>query len=405
MPLTDTTIRNAKPRGKDTKLFDGGGLFLLLKPTGARWWRLKYRFGGKEKLLSLGGYPTITLKEARERRDEAKRLIAHGVDPSAQRQAAKAELADNFEAVAREWFAKLAPTWAPSHADKVLRRMELYLFPWIGSRPVGRISAPELLNCLRRVEARGKLDTALRAKQNAGQVFRYAIATGRAERDPSTDLRGALAPPVRTHYPTITDPAKFGELLRAIDGYTGTFPVACALKLAPLTFTRPGELRKAEWGEFDLDAAHWRIPAERMKSRVPHVVPLSAQAVASLRELSPLTGCGRYLFPSRDGKGHVSENTLNAALRRLGYERGDFTVHGFRATASTLLNEQGWTRDAIERQLSHGERDKVRAAYNHAQHLPERRRMMQAWADYLDQLRMGTGKVVPVRHKKPDANR
>lgn len=397
MPLTDTTIRNIKPGTKDAKLFDGGGLFLLVKPTGARWWRLKYRYGGKEKLLSLGVYPTISLKEARERRDEAKRQIAHGIDPSAQRQAAKAELADTFEAVAREWFAKLSPTWAPTHADKVLRRMELYLFPWIGGRPMGKITAPELLNCLRRVESRGKLDTALRAKQNAGQVFKYAIATGRAERDPSADLRGALAPPVREHYATITDPVKVGELLRALDGYTGTFPVACALKLSPLVFTRPGELRKAEWGEFDLKAAQWRIPAERMKSRAPHVVPLSTQAVEILRELWPLTGRGRYLFPSRDGKGHVSENTLNAGLRRLGYERGDFTAHGFRAMASTLLNEQGWSRDAIERQLAHGERDKVRAAYNHAQHLPERRTMMQSWADYLDQLRTTTGNVVPMR--------
>ncbi|MFZ5635616.1 MAG: tyrosine-type recombinase/integrase [Pseudomonadota bacterium] len=405
MPLTDTAIRNTKPGEKDMKLFDGGGLYLLIKPTGARWWRLKYRFDGREKLLSLGVYPTITLRDARERRDAAKRLIAHGTDPSIQRQAAKAELADTFEAVAREWFAKQAPGWAPSHADKVLRRMELYLFPWIGSRPVGKITAPELLSCLRRVESRGKLDTALRAKQNAGQVFKYAIATGRAERDPSADLRGALAPPVRSHYATITDPTKVGALLRALDGYAGTLPVACALKLAPLVFTRPGELRKAEWAEFDLDGGQWRIPAARMKSRTPHLVPLSAQAVAILRELWPLTGRGRYLFPSRDGKGHVSENTLNAALRRLGYERGDFTAHGFRAMASTLLNEQGWSRDAIERQLAHGERDKVRAAYNHAQHLPERHRMMQAWADDLDRLRMETARIVPMRRKASGASR
>ena len=399
MPLTDAAIRNAKPAAKDLKLFDGGGLFVLLKPSGARWWRLKYRIDGREKLLSLGVYPTISLKDARERRDEAKRLISRGIDPSAQRQAAKAEQADTFEAVAREWFAKMAPTWAGSHADKVIRRMELYLFPWIGSRPIGKLTAPDLLSCLRRVETLGKHATALRAKQNAGQVFKYAVATGRAERDPSSDLRGALSPPVREHYATITDPAGIGELLRAIDGYSGTFPVACALKLAPLVFTRPGELRKAEWSEFDLDRAQWRIPAERMKSRAPHLVPLCTQAVAILRELHALTGGGRYLFPGRGGVAYVSENTLNAALRRLGYERGHFTAHGFRAMASTLLNEQGWSRDAIERQLAHGERDKVRAGYNHAQHLPERKEMMQAWADYLDNLRAGESKVVPIFRK------
>lgn len=400
MPLTDTAIRNAKPAEKDSKLFDGGGLFLLVKPTGARWWRLKYRIDGREKLLSLGVYPAVSLKDAREQRDDAKRLIARGIDPSAQRQATKAEKADTFEAVAREWFAKMAPTWAAGHAEKVMRRMELYLFPWIGSRPIGKLTAPDLLNCLRRVESRGKHDTALRAKQNAGQVFKYAVATGRADRDPSGDLRGALTPPVRAHYATITDPAEIGGLLRALDGYSGTFTVACALKLAPLVFTRPGELRKAEWSEFDLDGAQWRIPGARMKSRAPHIVPLSTQAVAILRELQPLTGAGRYLFPGRSGSGHVSENTFNAALRRLGYDSGQFTAHGFRAMASTLLNEQGWSRDAIERQLAHGERDKVRAAYNHAQHMQERQRMMQAWADYLDQLRAGQSNIVPIgRHK------
>jgi integrase len=398
MPLTDTAIRNAKPREKDYKLFDGGGLFLLVKVTGARWWRLKYRISGKEKLLSLGVYPTVSLREAREQREEAKRQLGRGIDPSAKRQAEKSEQADTFEAVAREWFIKMAPSWADSHANKIIRRMELYLFPWVGNRPVSKITPPELLKCLRRLEDRGRLDTALRAKQTAGQVFKYAIATGRAERDPSGDLRGALAPPVREHYATITDPQKIGELLRAIAGYSGTFAVASALRLAPLVFTRPGELRKAEWAEFDLRAAHWRIPAERMKSRTPHVVPLSEQAVAILEELQPLTGNGRFVFPSRDGKKWISENTLNAALRRLGYESTDFTAHGFRAMASTLLNEQGWSRDAIERQLAHGERDKVRAAYNHAQHLPERRRMMQAWADYLDGIAAGQNVVSIKRH-------
>lgn len=398
MPLTDTAIRNAKPAEKDYKLFDGGGLFLLVRTKGARWWRLKYRFEGREKLLSLGVYPTVSLKEARERREEFKRQLSRGIDPSAKRQAEKSEQADTFEAVAREWFGKQAPTWAEGHSAKVIRRMELYLFPWLGNRSISKITAPEVLKCLRRVENTGKLDTALRAKQNAGQVFKYAVATGRAERDPTGDLAGALAPPIREHYSTITDPNRVGELLRAIRGYSGTIVVGCALRLAPLVFTRPGELRRAEWSEFDRRSAQWRIPGEKMKSRTPHVVPLSTQAVAILEELHPLTGSGRFLFPGRDEKKPISENTLNAALRRLGYEKTDFTAHGFRAMASTLLNEQGWSRDAIERQLAHSERDKVRAAYNYAQHLPERRKMMQAWSDYLDALEVNSN-VVPIKRR------
>lgn len=387
MALTDSAIRSTKPAAKPIKLSDGEGMYLLLNPNGARWWRFDYRFGGKRKTLSFGTYPDTGLKLARERRNSARALLASDIDPSAKRQAEKVANADTFECIAREWFAKFAPGWAKGHADKIISRLERDLFPWIGDRPIACIEPPELLACLQRIENRGALDTAHRAHQNAGQVFRYAVATGRAKRDPSGDLRGALPPAQHVHYPTITEPARVGELLRAIDGYRGGFVVKCALRLAPLVFTRPGELRKAAWHEFDLDKAEWRIPAERMKARVKHVVPLSKQAVGILRELQPLTATTGILFPGRERRKCMSENTTNAALRRLGYDGSEFTSHGFRSMASTLLNEQGWARDAIERQLAHGERDKVRAAYNHAEHLPERRRMMQAWANYLDSLR------------------
>jgi integrase len=392
MPLTDPAIRNAKPRERPYKLGDAGGLFLLVTPAGAKWWRLKYRFGGKAKLLSLGVYPQVSLKEARAKRDEARKQLAAVVDPSAARKAAKAARGgeDSFEAVVREWHGKHAPRWAPGHAGKIIGRFERDIFPWLGVRPVPEITAPALLEVLRRIEARGAIETAHRAHQNCGRVFRYAIATGRAERDPAADLRGALPPVKEKHHASLTDPKAIGALLRAIDGYQGSFISQSALRLAPLTFVRPGELRKAEWSEIDLDAAEWRIPAERMKMKAPHIVPLSAQALGILRELHPLTGTGHYVFPGlRTPTRPMSENTVNAALRRLGYAKDEMTGHGFRSMASTLLNEQGWHRDAIERQLAHGERDAVRAAYNYAEHLPERRRMMQAWADYLDGLKNG----------------
>jgi integrase len=295
---------------------------------------------------------------------------------------------ETFEAVAREWFAKQEPNWAKSHSSKVMDRMEADLFPWIGSRSIANITAPELLACLRRIEGRGAIDTAHRAHQNAGQVFRYAVATGRAPRDPSGDLRGALAPVKKGHFPSITEPERIGELLRAIDGYQGSLTVRCALKFAPLVFVRPGEMRAAEWSEIDIGKAEWRIKADRMKARVQHIVPLSQQALSVLEEVQPYSGDTRFVFPSeRTWTRPMSENTVNAGLRRMGYSTDDMTAHGFRSMASTLLNEQGWNRDAIERQLAHGERDAVRAAYNYAQHLPERRKMMQAWADYLDTLR------------------
>jgi integrase len=400
MPLTDTAIKSFKPKNKPYRIFDGGGLYLEVAPTGGKWWRLKYRFGGKEQRISLGVYPNIGLKDARDKRDENRKLLANGVNPGDARkaeQAAKAEAgANSFEVIAREWYAKLSPKWVPAHAKRILRLLEKDVFPWIGKRPVGSVTAAELLSVIRRIEGREANETAHRALQNCGQVFRYAVATGRAERDPTGDLRGALAPVIETHHASITEPKAIGELLRAIDGYMGSAVTKSALQLAPLVFVRPGELRRAEWIEFNFDDAEWRIAAARMKMRVQHIVPLSPQAVRIFRELHTMTGGGQYVFPGvRSVKRPMSENTVNAALRRLGYTTDQMTGHGFRSMASTLLNEQGWNRDAIERQLAHAERDAVRAAYNYAEHLPERRKMMISWSDYLDQLRLGA-KVVPL---------
>jgi integrase len=388
--LSNAVISGAKPREKAFKLADGGGLYLLVTPAGSRWWRLRFRVRGTEKMLSLGTFPDVSLKLARERRDQARRDLANGIDPGAKRRTEKMTSGNTFEAIAREWFDKFSSSWAPGYSSKVIRRLEICVFPWIGSTPISQIKAPDLLACLRRVEARGKLGTAHRALQVCGRVFRYAVATGRAERDPSGDLRGALPPKQEKHHASFTDPRSFAGLLRAIDAYDGSNVVRSALRLAPLVFVRPGELRVAEWKEFNLDVREWRIGAERMKMRVQQIVPLSRQAVAILRELEPITGEGRFVFPSpRSDTRPLSDNGMLAALRRMGFERGVLTVHGFRSTASTLLNEQGWNPDAIERQLAHSERDGVRAAYNYAEYLPERRKMMQAWADYLDTLKSG----------------
>ena len=385
MPLTDTKIRTIKPAEKPRKLFDGGGLFLLVTPTGGKLWRLKYRFGGVEKLLAIGAYPQISLAEARQKRDQASALMLNGIDPNEVKKAQKAagaQEAETFEVIAREWHTKLSSSWAPSHANKIIRRLELYVFPWLGDRPIKSITAPDLLMVLRRIEAKGTLETAHRTKQNCGQVFRYAVATGRAERDPSGDLRGAIPPAAGKHMATITDPKEIAGLLRSIDDYRGGIVTRCALQLAPLVFVRPGELRHAEWSEFNLDAAEWRIPAEKMKSSVLHIVPLSRQALDVLREIYPLTGHGRCVFtsPRTDSK-PMSSNAILSALRRMGFTKDEMSGHGFRSMASTLLNEQGWNRDAIERQLAHAERNSVRAAYNYAEFMPERKRMMQAWAD------------------------
>lgn len=401
MPLTDTACKNAKTKddGAPAKYADEKGMYLLVNKTG-KYWRLDYRFNDKRKTLALGVYPEIGLKLAREKRDEARRLLAEGIDPGELRKVTKAtsklSAANSFEAVAREWFTKYQPTWSEGHATRIIRRLERDIFPWLGNRPIAEITAPELLASLQRIEKRDAIETAHRAMQNCGQVFRYAVATGRAERNPAADLVGAIAPAVKTSFPTITDPGKIAELLRAIDGYKGSFITQCALKLAPLVFVRPGELRKAEWSEFDLEHQLWTIPAERMKMREKHFVPLSQQAVAILTELQALTGSRPNVFPGARTNGRpMSDNTVNAALRRLGYSKEDMTGHGFRHMASTLLNEQGWNRDAIERQMAHAERNSIRATYNYAEYLPERTKMMQSWADYLDGLKAGA-KVTPL---------
>lgn len=405
--LTDTAIRNARPAPKSYRLFDGGGLYLEVTPSGGKLWRLKYRFGGKENRLALGAYPEVPLSQARkdapsgarQKAFEARSLLAAGIDPGTSRREAKAvqlTQAETFERVAREWYAKQVPTWTLAHAVKVISFLERNAFPWIGHRPIREIMPAEVLSTARRTEARGAIESAHRTVGYIGMVFKYAVAAGMADSDPTRDIRGALSPTNEKHFASVTDSKAVGELLRAIEGYTGALVTRCALKLAPLVFVRPGELRQAEWADIDLEAVEWRIPAERMKMGKPHIVPLSRQALAVLEELRPSTGSGRYVFPSeRTMERPMSENTVNAALRRLGYTKEEMTGHGFRSMASTLLNEQGWNRDAIERQLAHAERNSVRAAYNYAEFLPERRRMMQAWADYLDALREG-GKVVPM---------
>ena len=400
--LTDAAARNAQATdGKAIKLFDEKGLYLLVMPNGRKGWRVKYRFGGRPNLLSVGVYPEVSLKEAREGRDTIRQQIRAGINPSAQRKAIKVSQAgaDTFEVIAREWHERRAAIWASEHADRVLRLLERDVFPWIGSRPIGSITAPVLLDVLRRIEARCAHETAHRALQASSQVFRFAIVTGRGERDPAADLRGALTPVKVTHFPAITDPKAIGDLLRAIEGYQGSFITRCALQLAPRLMVRPGELRAAEWAEFDIDAAEWRIPGPRMKMRQEHLVPLSRQAIVILKDLNPLTGTGQYLFPGlRTATRQMSENTVNAALRRLGYRPDQMTGHGFRTMASTLLHEQGWPSDAIERQLAHTERNKVKGSYNRAEHLAERRQMMQSWSDYLDGLKAGAT-VIPIQRQ------
>ena len=403
MPLTNTAVRNAKPGAKPAKLFDERGLFLMITPAGGKLWRFRYGFGGKEKLLALGAYPDVSLASARQKRDEARTLLADGTDPSEQRKAEKAIraglAANTFEAIGREWYAKTAATQAATTSEKLLRRLEVDVFPWIGARPIANLAAPDLIKIIERIEQRDALDTARRVHNAIGRIFRYAVGRGLTNRDPSRDieLSDILPPADVQHHASVTEPKAVGGLLRAIDGFTGTLTTRCALRLAALAFVRPGELRHAEWTEFDFDKAEWRIPAGKMKMKEQHIIPLSTQAIGILREIQPLTGSGRYVFPSERGDGRpMSENTVNAALRRLGYAKHEMTGHGFRSMASTLLHELGLPHAVIERQLAHGERNKVSAAYNFAEHLPERRKMMQQWADYLDKLKAGA-EVIPLR--------
>jgi integrase len=393
MPLTDTAIRRVKPQKKPFKLFDSAGLFLLVTPSGGKWWRFKYRFAGKEKLLSLGTYPDVSLKDARERRDQERKKLADKIDPAVNRKAVKAawteNLTNSFEVVAREWMDKQASAWAAANTKKVRGLLELNIFPWLGERPIADITPPELLSVLRRTEARGAINTAHRILQICGQVFRYAIATGRATRDPAADLRGALPPDKGGHHAAITEPKAIGSLLRALHDYQGSVITRCALCLAPLFFVRPGELRKAEWIEIDWESTSWNIPAARMKMKEPHLVPLSRQAVEILKELRPLTGRSPYLFPSpRTHTRPMSDNAVLSALRRMGFGKDEMTGHGFRAMARTVLDEVLHVRpDYIEHQLAHAVRDPNGRAYNRTAHLPGRRKMMQDWADYLDKLR------------------
>ena len=390
--FTDTAIRNAKSAAKPIRIFDRDGLYLEVAPTGGKWWRFKYRYAGKQKRLSLGVFPAVNLKKARTRTRDARELLADGVDPSQHRKATQAtreaRAANSFEVVAREWVGKQMPTWVKNHGLRILARFEHDIFPWIGGSPIAEVTAPELLPMVRRIEERGALETAHRALGNCGQVFRYGIATGRAQRDPSRDLRGALPPPKAEHLAAITEPARAAELLGMIEAYEGTLTVRCALRLAPLVFVRPGELRSAEWAHVDLDTREWRYTVS--KTNTPHIVPLSTQAIAILRDLHPLTGRGRYVFSSaRTSQRPMSDNAILAALRRMGISKEEMSGHGFRAMARTILDEVlGFRPDFIEHQLAHAVRDPNGRAYNSAAHLQERRKM-QAWADYLDVLRSG----------------
>jgi integrase len=394
MALTDTAVRTAKARDKAVKLTDGAGMYLLVQPAGARLWRFDYRVHGKRKTLALGAYPAVSLATARDQREEARRALAAGQDPGVMRKlkkrSAQLAAASTFEAVGREWVLKLEREGkAPATLAKVTWLLD-FAYPIIGRRAIAEIGAPDLLEVLRVQEKRGRLETARRLRSTCGQVFRYAIVTGRAERDPSVDLRGALTAPSVTHRAAVTDPKAIGELLRAIEAFSGQPATLAALRLMPLTLLRPGELRRASWSEVDLDGAIWRIPGERMKMRAAHLVPLSQQAIVVLRDLHLITGTRQLIFPGLRGASRpMSENTINAALRRLGYAKDEMTGHGFRAMAATRLNEMGqWNSDAIERQLAHAESNKVRKAYTHAaQYLEERRAMLQVWADYLDVLR------------------
>jgi len=405
MPLTDTRLRNAKPKDAAYKLSDGGGMYLLVTPDGARYWRLDYRFAGKRRTLALGVYPSVTLSDARTHRERARRLLAQDVDPSVEKKATKhaAKLAsgNTFEAVAREWIANQRNRLSRRYRDLLLARLEADIFPQIGSRPIADINALELLDALRRVEQRGAIETALRLRQTCGQAFRYAIATGRAKHDPSVDLRGALKSPGRPRGHKAMPLDEVPRFLSALAVYDGEPRTRLALRLTVLTFARTTELRAARWSEFENLAGNeplWRISAERTKMKREHIVPLAPQAVAVLRELRALPGSENspFLFPSPSREGYMSNNTMLYALYRMAYH-GRATVHGFRAMASTALNEMGFRADVIERQLAHKEQNAVRAAYNRAEYLAERRAMMKHWADYLDVL--ATGNIVPFKAK------
>ncbi|ANK12120.1 tyrosine-type recombinase/integrase [Erythrobacter neustonensis] len=408
MPLTDVAIRNAKPRAKPYKVGDTLGLFLLVQPSGGKLWRVKYRIDGKEKKLAIGIYPQVGLAEARRRRDAARELVAAGKDPGREKQREKVrsriQAETTFDAIAAEFCQKRRrdgqKAWAVSTATRSEYLLSL-LKGSIGKLPITDIEPADVLIAVRKIERKGQLESARRTLQLAGAVFRYAVATARLASDPTRDLRGALTAPTVTHYGAIIDPARVGELMRAIDGYEGQPITKLAMQLAPHVFVRPGELRHAEWNEFDFEGALWTIPAGKTKMRKDHLVPLSRQTIAILKDLHALTGPDGYVFPSiRSRKRPMSDNTINAGLRRLGYSTDEMTAHGFRAMASTLLNESGkWHPDAIERALAHGDSDRVRAAYHRGAHWKERVAMAQWWSDHLDQLRKGA-EIVPIKAGK-----
>jgi len=405
MALTVKQVEQAKSKEKNYKLSDSAGLFLLVTTSNAKYWRYKYRFAGKEKLLALGVFPAVSLKRAREKHQDARKHLEAGIDPGAAKKAKKAatyeSAANSFEHISREWFATKMSDKSESHQTRTMRLLEKDLFPRIGTQPINNITPPELLAALRRIESRGAIETAHRAKQVAGQVFRYAIASGRAERDPSADLRDVLATPTKRHFASITSPDEVGKLLIAIDEFKCTATVKAALTLSPLLFCRPGELRQMEWTEINWDASQWELPATKMKMKEPHIVPLSWQALAILEEQQKLTGRGRYVLPNaRGGSRPLSENGVRVALRTMGYDNETMTPHGFRAMARTILDEVlGYRVEWIEHQLAHMVKDANGRAYNRTTHLPQRRDMMQGWADYLDTLK-SKAEVMPLNIKK-----
>ena len=406
MKLTDLAVKNAKGKDKPYKLADGDGLFLYVTAGGSRLWRLKYRYDGKEKLLSFGGYPDLSLSEARGKRQVARNLLVNGFDPSVVRQEEKTArgvlLANSFEAIAREWHNEqiAGNAWTTEHATTIMNRMEKDMFPWIGSKPITEVLAKDIRTILDRVKGRGVVETARRCRTIASQVFTFAISTDRAIYDVAASLRKHLPATSKTrkHMASVTDPKELAPLLRAIDGYQGGFVAKCALQLLPQLFVRPGELRHMEWSEIDLETAEWNLPAQKMKMKIAHLVPLSDQAICILTELKPLTGNSKYVFPStRTFDRCMSDNTINAAFRRMGFDGDTITGHGFRATARTILDEiLGFRVDFIEHQLAHAVKDPNGRAYNRTAHLPERRKMMQVWSDYLDGLKQGA-KILPFK--------
>lgn len=392
MPLSDTAIRTAKPSSKTIRKSDGGGLVLLINPNGSRWWRFRYRINGKAKMLSLGTYPETSLSDARQKRDELRKLVAAGIDPSDQRKATKEATADTFKAVCLEWFAKISTSWVPAHATRNMQRLERHVFPYLADKPVSNITPVIVLELLNRIETTGNVETAHRVKQIIGMTMRYAVATGRADHDPTASLKGALAPTRVKHHPALLDPAAIGAVLRQFDGYGGYPPVRAGIRLGPMLFCRPGELRQMKWADLDLKAKEWRFTLS--KTRQAHIVPLSKQVVEIITGMIPLTGHGCYVMPSQRspaGDRPMSDAAVTAAYRALGIEQDVLVAHGWRATARTLLVEQlKYPVDIVEQQLGHQVKDALGRAYNRTQFLDERKEMMQSWADYLDSLKNST---------------